>query len=152
MRLKDKVAVITGSGQGIGRAIALAMANEGAKIVTNNRWQGTPGGDAATTAKEIIDARGQAIPYFGDVSKFLVAKNLMETAIINFGRLDILVNNANVIKRNWIWDTTEKDWDIKKCPISLIDNMSSSIMSLSSGVKSFSPRCRIVNGSPSIRL
>ena len=59
-RLKGKVAIVTGSGQGIGSAIALAMAKEGAKVVTNNRRPGTSGGDAETTAKQIIDLGGQA--------------------------------------------------------------------------------------------
>ena len=51
--LEKRVAIVTGSGQGIGRAIAVALAMEGAKVVTNNRKPGTPGGDAETTAREI---------------------------------------------------------------------------------------------------
>ena len=112
--LDNRVAVITGSGQGVGRAIAITMAREGARVITNNRWRGTPGGDAETTAREIIDMGGQAVPFFGDVSNFGVARQLIQTAVDNFGRLDILVNNAGILGRyNMIWDTTEEDWD--KC-------------------------------------
>ncbi len=109
--LKDRVAIITGSGQGIGRALALAMAKEGAKVVTNNRWRGTDGGDAETTAKEITDTGGQAIPFFGDLSSFDVAEKLIRTAVNNFGRLDILVNNAGASAPNMVWDMSEEDWD-----------------------------------------
>lgn len=110
--LDNKVAVITGSGQGVGSAIAIIMAKEGAKVVTNNRWQGTPGGDAETTAREIIDMGGKAVPFFGDVSNFGVARQLIQTAVDNFGQLDILVNNAGILGRyNMVWDMTEEDWD-----------------------------------------
>ena len=96
-RLKDRVAIVTGSGQGIGRAIAIALATEGAQIVTNNRRPGTPGGDADTTAKEIKGMGIQAVPFFGSVSEFEVAQRLIQSAIDNFGRLDILINNAGIL-------------------------------------------------------
>lgn len=111
-KLKGKVCVTTGSGQGIGRGIALAIAREGAAIVTNNRFRGTPGGDAETTAKEIIDAGGQAVSFFGDVSESEVCHRLIKTAVDNFGRLDILVNNAGVGIGGTIWNTTEEAFNI----------------------------------------
>ena len=112
-KLKDRVAVVTGSGQGIGRAIALALAKEGAKLVTNNRRPGTPGGDAETTARQITEAGGQAIPFFGDIASFDTAEKLIRTAEDKFGRLDILVNNAGTPKAiPRIWELTEEDWDI----------------------------------------
>ncbi len=111
-RLKNKVAIITGSGQGIGRAIAMAMAGEGAKVVTNNRKSGTSGGDAETTAREIRDMGGQAVPFFGDVSNFETARQLVQAAVDNFGRLDILINNAGIITQNMIWDITEEEWEL----------------------------------------
>ncbi|MFC1874338.1 SDR family NAD(P)-dependent oxidoreductase [Chloroflexota bacterium] len=110
-KLKNKVAVVTGSGQGIGRAIAIALAGEGAKVVTNNRLPGTPGGDAETTAKLITDMGLQAVPFFGDVSDFEVANKLIERAVESFGRLDILVNNAGVLRDRMIFNMTPEEWD-----------------------------------------
>lgn len=109
--LKDKVAVITGSGQGIGRAIALAMAKEGARVVTNNRRLGTPGGDAETTAKEIIDMGGQAVPFFGEIGSMEVGQKIIDTAIDNFGRIDIVVNNAGLNRARMLWNMSEEEWD-----------------------------------------
>jgi 3-oxoacyl-[acyl-carrier protein] reductase len=111
-RLKARVAIVTGSGQGIGRAIAVALAKEGAKIVTNNRRPDTSGGDAATTARQITDMGGQAIPFFGSVSDFEVAGKLVQAAVDKFGRLDILVNNAGTDRPHMVWNMTEEEWDI----------------------------------------
>jgi NAD(P)-dependent dehydrogenase (short-subunit alcohol dehydrogenase family) len=111
-RLKDRVAIVTGSGQGIGRAIALAMAAEGARVVTNNRRRGTPGGDAETTAKEIKGMGRPAVAFFGSVAEFDVAQKLIQSAVDNFGRLDILVNNAGADAPRMVWNMTEEDWDI----------------------------------------
>ncbi len=110
-RLMGKVAIVTGSGQGIGKTIAVALAKEGARVVTNNRRPGTSGGDAETAAKEIIDLGGQAIPFFGSVSDFDVAQKLMQTAVDNFGRLDIVVNNAGADAPRMVWSMTEEEWD-----------------------------------------
>jgi 3-oxoacyl-[acyl-carrier protein] reductase len=108
-KLKDKVAIITGSGQGVGRAIALAMANEGARIVTNGR---STHGSPENVAKEITELGGQAIPFIGDISNFKVARELVQTALNRFGRLDILVNNAGRGDGGkMVWDMTEEDWD-----------------------------------------
>ncbi len=112
-RLKGKAAIVTGSGQGIGAAIALALAREGAGVVTNNRRPGTSGGDADTVAKQITDLGGQAVPFFGSVSDFDVAQKLVQAAVDNFGRIDILVNNAGADAPKMVWNMTEEDWD--KC-------------------------------------
>jgi 3-oxoacyl-[acyl-carrier protein] reductase len=112
-RLKGRVAAVTGSGQGIGRAIALALAKEGAKIVTNNRHKGAAKEDAETVAGEIIGMGGQAFPFFGDIGSFEIAGKLIQTAVDKFGRLDILINNAgtgNMAAKPW--NMTEEDWDI----------------------------------------
>ena len=111
--LKDRVAVVTGSGQGMGKAIAIGMANEGAKVITNNRRPGTEGGDADTAASEIKKAGGQAVAVFTDASTFSGAKSLIDAAVSNFGRVDILVNNAGADFPRMIWNMTEEDWD--KC-------------------------------------
>jgi len=131
--LEGKVAIVTGSGQGIGRDIALYMANQGAKVITNNRKPGSSlnafektalqfneqerealqkiTGDAQTTADEIIRLGGQAIPFFGDVSDFKTTGQMVKTAVDNYGRIDIVVNNAS---SNWvgnIMDMDEELWD-----------------------------------------
>ena len=111
-RLKGRIAVVSGSGQGIGRAIAIAMAREGAKVVTNNRRPGTPGGDAETTASEIRNMGGQAVSFFGDISRFEIAQKFIQTAVRHFGRIDILVNNAaGVDTHSMVWELTETEWD-----------------------------------------
>ncbi len=109
--LKDRVAVITGSGQGIGRAIAIAMAKEGAKVVTNNRRAGAAGGDAETVAGEIKIMGGEAVPFFGSISEFDVAEKLIQATVKSFGRVDILINNAGADAPRMVWNMTEEDWD-----------------------------------------
>jgi 3-oxoacyl-[acyl-carrier protein] reductase len=111
--LKDRVAVITGSGQGIGKAIAVEMAKEGAKVVTNNRSPGAKGGDAETVAKEIKAMGGQAAAFFGSVSEFGVAEKLIQATVESFGRVDILVNNAGADAPRMVWNMSEEEWD--KC-------------------------------------
>jgi NAD(P)-dependent dehydrogenase (short-subunit alcohol dehydrogenase family) len=121
MRFDGKVAIVTGSGQGIGKAIAMALAAEGAKVVTNNRKAGTQGGDAATVAAEIKAAGGEVVPFFGNVSDYDEAKKLIQMAVSNFGKIDILVNNAGISLRGpFINYTVEQidaviDIDIKGC-------------------------------------
>jgi len=137
--LKGKVAVVTGSGQGIGRAIAMGMAKEGAKIVTNNRRRGSTGkalldeslidaldaekkkwyqeqselvkGDAETTAEAIKELGQEAVPFFGDISNFEVAGKMIQTALDEFGKIDILVNVAGTFGFSPIWEMTEDLWD-----------------------------------------
>ncbi len=110
-RLKDKVAIVTGSGMGIGKAEAIALAQEGAKVVTNNSKPGNPGGDAETTAKEIRDMGGQAVPFFGSVADYEVAEKMIQAAVDKFGGLDILVNNAGVIQSHMVWNMTPEEWN-----------------------------------------
>lgn len=109
--LKDKVAIVSGSGQGIGEAIASRLANEGAKVITNNRMKGAKNGDANSTANKINEAGGKALPFFGDVGKTDIAEQLIDYAVGRFGRVDILVNNAGSNVPRPIWNMNEKEWD-----------------------------------------
>ena len=111
-KLKGKVAIVTGSGQGIGKAVAVALAAEGARVVTNNRKPGTAGGDAATVAAEIKAAGGEAVPFFGSVSDFKEAQQAVHTAVKNFGRIDIIVNNAGSDAPKMVWNMSEEEWDL----------------------------------------
>jgi 3-oxoacyl-[acyl-carrier protein] reductase len=111
-KLNGKVAIVTGSGQGIGKAVAKRLAAEGAMVVTNNRKAGTQGGDAATVADEIKAAGGEAVPFFGSVSDFHEAQKAIQTAVNTFGRIDIVVNNAGSDAPKMVWNMTEEDWDL----------------------------------------
>ena len=110
-RLKDRVAIVTGSSQGIGKAIAIALAREGARVVTNNRRAGAEGGDAETVASEIKAMGGEAVPFYGSVSEFDVAEKIVKTAVDSFGRVDIVVNNAGADAPRMVWNMSEEEWD-----------------------------------------
>ncbi len=69
-------------------------------------------GDAETTAKKIIEMGGEAVYFFGDVSDFETSGKLIQTAIDKFGKIDILVNNAGSFSRGFVWELTEKAWDL----------------------------------------
>ncbi|MFC1970574.1 3-oxoacyl-ACP reductase family protein [Chloroflexota bacterium] len=111
MILKDKVAVVTGSGQGLGKAIAVALASEGAKVVVNNRSAESKGGTAGEVAQIIKDAGGEAIPVYGDVADMGVCEILIKTAIDSWGTIDILVNNAGINRDRMVWNMSEEEWD-----------------------------------------
>lgn len=105
--LNGKIAVITGAGRGIGRAIALQLVENGAKVVVNYR-------NSITQVEELIqsikDAGGDAIAVQADISKEDEAKRLIEAAVNHFGRIDILVNNAGITKDNLIMRMSEADF------------------------------------------
>ena len=105
--LKDKVAVVTGSGQGIGRGVGLAMAREGARVVVSDIIREL----AEKVAQEIAGRGGKAMAFPGDISRFEVARELMKATVDTFGRIDILVNNAGIVGPSSIWDMTEGNWD-----------------------------------------
>ncbi len=137
--LKGKVAVVTGSGQGIGRAIAVALGKEGASLVTNNRKPGSTGfvllkdkhlealsdeqrewlsrlqkdysGDAETTSNTIKEQGGEAVPFFGDISNYEVAGKLIQAAVDTYGKIDVLVNVAGGFGFSPVWELTEELWD-----------------------------------------
>lgn len=115
--LAGRVAVITGAGGGIGRAHALAFAAEGAQVVVNDigvGLDGSPagGGSAAqAVVDEIVAAGGRAVTSGADVSDWEQAAGLIETAVDSFGRLDVVVNNAGIVRDRMIANTSEAEFD-----------------------------------------
>ncbi|MCZ6449511.1 MAG: SDR family NAD(P)-dependent oxidoreductase [Deltaproteobacteria bacterium] len=107
MRLEGKVAIVTGSSQGIGRAIALGFAREGAKLVVGDlKVDG-----AEAVAREIQGVGAEALALEADVSSEASAMNLKEQALRRFGRVDILVNNAGIYLHSPTTQMTEEEWD-----------------------------------------
>src|SRR5271170_2396575 len=106
-KLKGKVAVVTGASKGIGAGIAKALAAEGASVVVNYASSKT-GADAVVDV--ITKAGGKAVAVGGDVSKADQAKGIIDAAIKNFGRLDILVNNSGVYEFGLLGDVTEEQF------------------------------------------
>ena len=109
MTFADKVAVVTGSSRGIGRAIALRLAGDGAKVVINYR-----GNEAAAdeVVEQIRTGGGEAMAVQADVSQPAEAQALMDAAKKAYGRVDILVNNAGTTRDTLIMRMSEEDWDI----------------------------------------
>ena len=108
MKLKDKVALVTGSSRGVGRAVALGFGKEGADLVINY----TSSDKAANEAVEEIKAMGRrAIAVKADVARKSDVEHLVTTAVETFGRLDILVNNAGFTRPALMLKMTEDQWD-----------------------------------------
>lgn len=108
MRLKDKIAIITGSSRGIGRAVALAFAKEGAKVVVNYSSSEKA---AMEVVEKIKEMGSDAIAVKADVSKKEEAERLINEGINKFGRIDILVNNAGFTRPALLINMTEEQWD-----------------------------------------
>ncbi|OAT89055.1 3-oxoacyl-[acyl-carrier-protein] reductase [Candidatus Arthromitus sp. SFB-turkey] len=106
--LKDKVAIVTGASKGIGRAIAINFAKEGAKVVLNYR---SDDNGAQEVLKEIENSGGVAFLHKGDVSDFSVAEDLIKFCIEKFSRIDILVNNAGITRDTLLLRMKEEDFD-----------------------------------------
>ena len=107
MRLRNKVAIVTGAAQGIGRAIALGMAREGAKVVVAD----LQGAKAKAVADELRDLGTEAIPVEVDVSRESSVKNLAEQVMSRFGRVDLLVNHAGIYLSSPVAEMKEEEWD-----------------------------------------
>jgi 3-oxoacyl-[acyl-carrier protein] reductase len=105
-KLQGKVALITGSGRGIGQAIALKMASEGAKVVINDIDQAP----ADETVAMIKKQGGEAVAYVGDVTAADFGKNFVDTALESFGGLDIIVNNAGYAWDSVIQKMSDEQW------------------------------------------
>ncbi len=114
--LESRVAIVTGSGRGIGREFALALAAAGAKVVVNDvgaslSGDGTGEDPAAQTAADIIAAGGEAVANRDSVSDFDGAGNIVASAVEAFGRVDILVNNAGIVRDKTLLKMEESDFD-----------------------------------------
>jgi NAD(P)-dependent dehydrogenase (short-subunit alcohol dehydrogenase family) len=114
--LEGKVAIVTGAGRGIGRGEALALASNGAKVIVNDLGvavDGTSEGQspADEVVGEIAAAGGEAIANAEDISTWDGAERAVRQALDTWGQLDIVVNNAGILRDRIIWNMTEDDWD-----------------------------------------
>ena len=114
--LDSRVAIVTGSGRGIGRSVALLLAKQGASVVVNDLGaaldgSGTDTGPAEQVVEEITGAGGKAIANGADISDHAAAEDLVKSAISEFGRLDILVNVAGILRDRMIFNMTAEEWD-----------------------------------------
>ncbi len=108
MSISDgRVVIITGAGQGIGRAHALAFAADGARVVVNDM-----GDSARETAELVTAAGGEAVVSTGDVSDWAYGETLVRAAVDSFGRLDALVNNAGLVRDRMLVNMSEDEWDL----------------------------------------
>ena len=113
---EGRVAIVTGAGRGVGRAYALMLAAQGAKVVVNDLGGAANGvGADLTPAQEVVNeilaAGGEAIVNGSDVSNWEQAKEMVHSAIDAFGGLDIVVNNAGILRDRMMVNMTEDDWD-----------------------------------------
>ena len=115
-RLQGRVAVVTGAGRGIGRSVAMLLAEEGASVVVNDLGGAVDGagqssGPASVVVDEIRSAGGQALASFDSVAEFEGAGRIVETAMDGFGRLDILCHAAGILRDRMVFNMTEGEWD-----------------------------------------
>ncbi len=115
-KLEGKAAVVTGAGRGIGRAIALELAKEGARVVVNDLGTGRSGeGTDVSPVEEVVSEikknGGEAVPNADSVADFTAAGRMIQSCIDNFGRIDILVNVAGILRDRMVHKMSEEEWD-----------------------------------------
>ncbi len=114
--VQDKVIVVTGAGRGVGRAIALLAAKEGAMVVVNDlggdeRGTGADRGVAQQVVDEIVAAGGKAVASGASVADADGAQSIVETAVKTFGRIDCVINNAGILRDRMFHNMTHDEWD-----------------------------------------
>jgi NAD(P)-dependent dehydrogenase (short-subunit alcohol dehydrogenase family) len=115
-RLKGRVAIVTGAGRGIGRGEALSLASEGAIVIVNDLGGAADGsGKAAGPAEEVVaeikKMGGQAAANYDSVTEFAAGERMVKQAIDSFGKLDIVINNAGILRDRMIFNMAEEEFD-----------------------------------------
>ena len=115
-RLKGRVAIVTGAGRGIGRGEALAMASEGAFVIINDMGAAVDGsGSEATPAEEVVQEikkmGSQAVANYDNVVETETGEKLVKLALDTWGRLDIIVNNAGILRDRMLFNMSTEEWD-----------------------------------------
>jgi NAD(P)-dependent dehydrogenase (short-subunit alcohol dehydrogenase family) len=108
LRLGGRVAIVTGAGNGLGRAEARSLAAAGARVILND----LPGDSVEATAVGIRAGGGTAVVSAGDIGEWATGEALIATALREFGQLDILVNNAGLVRDRMIFSMSEQEWDL----------------------------------------
>ena len=113
--LKDKVAIITGAGRGIGKESAIFLAKEGAKVLVNDLGANPDGSGEDKIADEVVEEitslGGEALANYESVDSYEGGKNIFKSALNEFGAVDILVNNAGILRDKTLFNMDESDWD-----------------------------------------
>ena len=115
-RLKDRVAIVTGAGRGIGRGEALLLAAEGAAVVINDFGGSSAGeGGEKSPADEVVEeikaSGGKAAANYGNIADYSTGEELVKQAVDTFGRLDIVINNAGILRDRMVFNMSEAEWD-----------------------------------------
>ena len=114
--LKDKVAIITGAGRGIGKETALFLAKQGVKILVNDLGANPDGSGEDKIADEVVseitNLGGKALANYDSVDSFEGGQNIFNSALSEFGAVDILINNAGILRDKTLFNMEESDWDI----------------------------------------
>ena len=113
--LKDKIAIITGAGRGIGKETALYLAKKGVKVLVNDLGANPDGSGEEKIADEVVEAivssGGEALANYESVDSYEGGKNIFDSALSEFGAVDILVNNAGILRDKTLFNMEESDWD-----------------------------------------